>query len=223
MPRLARMVVPSIPHHITQRGARRQQTFFSDDDYRLYRSLLRDWCAKAGTEIWGWCLMPNHVHLILVPSHVDGLRAALGEAHRRYTRFVNLREDWRGHLWQERFASVPMDERHLHAAWRYVELNPVRAGLVKRPEDWLWSSARAHLTGQEDGLTALAPAAGRIADWRSYLGEGLEDEDRNAIRQGEKDGRPLGSAAFISELSSRTGYVAPSRNRGRPKINRDSN
>jgi putative transposase len=220
MPRMARLVVPTIPHHITQRGVRRQQTFFSDDDYRLYRSLLRDWCAKAATEIWGWCLMPNHVHLILVPSHVDGLRAALGETHRRYTRFINLREDWRGHLWQERFASVPMDERHLQAAWRYVELNPVRAGLVKRPEDWMWSSARAHLFGDDDGLTALAPAAGRIADWRSYLDQGLGDEDLNAIRQGEKDGRPLGSAAFKAELSARSGYMEPSRGRGRPRGNK---
>src|SRR3954463_8387521 len=145
MPRLARLVVPDFPHHVTQRGNRRLPTFFSDGDYALYRHLLRESCARAGTRIWAWCLMPNHVHLILVPESEDGLRAALAEAHRRYTRVVNEREGWRGHLWQSRFASFVMDEDWLIACARYVELNPVRAGLVARPEHWRWSSARAHL------------------------------------------------------------------------------
>src|SRR6185503_8599863 len=152
MPRLARLVVPDIPHHVTQRGNRRQPTFFSDEDYRLYLHLLGEWSRRAGTAVWAWCLMPNHVHLILVPSHEDGLRAALAEAHRRYTRRINAREDWRGHLWQSRFASFPMDEDHLLACARYVELNPVRAGLVARPEHWRWSSARAHLGLGRDGV-----------------------------------------------------------------------
>ena len=145
MPRTARLVVPGIPHHVTQRGNRRQPTFFRDEDYALYLRLLRHWTAQAGTRVWAWCLMPNHVHLILVPAHEYGLRAALGETHSRSTRHVNQREDWRGHLWQSRFASFPMDEEWLVACARYVELNPVRAGLAARPEDWRWSSARAHL------------------------------------------------------------------------------
>ena len=141
MARLARLVVPGHPHHVTQRGNRGQETFFGDDDYRSYLSLLAECCRKAGTEVWAYCLMPNHVHLVLVPSHEDGLRAALGETHRRYTRHVNLREDWRGHLWQARFHSFAMDENHLLACARLVELNPVRARLVQRPGDWRWSSA----------------------------------------------------------------------------------
>ena len=100
-------------HHVTQRGNRRQQVFFGDEDYRAYRALLAEGCAAAGVSVWGYCLMPNHVHLILVPSSADGLRAALAEAHRRYTRRVNFREGWRGYLWQGRFASVAMDEAHL--------------------------------------------------------------------------------------------------------------
>ena len=108
--------------------------FFDDGDYRAYRGLLAEYCAKAETQVWAYCLMPNHVHLILVPSHPDGLRAALGEAHRRYSRRINRRQDWQGHLWQERFRSFPLDETWLIAGARYVEQNPVRAGLVERPE-----------------------------------------------------------------------------------------
>ncbi len=96
MARLARIVIPGIPHHVTQRGNRRLPVFFEDSDYEAYLALLGEWCAKAGTPIWAYCLMPNHVHLILVPPDEGGLRAALGEAHRRYTRHVNAREDWRG-------------------------------------------------------------------------------------------------------------------------------
>ena len=217
MPRTARLVIPGIPHHVTQRGNRRQPTFFSDDDFRLYRHLLGESCAKAGTRIWAWCLMPNHVHLVLVPAHEDGLRAAIGEAHRRYTRFVNLREDWRGHLWQSRFASFPMDEAHLHACVRYVELNPVRAGLVRRPEEWRWSSARAHLGLDADRLTELSPMRERVADWSAYLEIGLRDDERDAIRAGERSGRPLGNAAFFARLAEELGEPLQPRPRGRPR------
>ncbi len=124
---------------------------------RAYRALLAEHCAADGVACWAYCLMPNHVHLILVPRDEDGLRAALGETHRRYTRHVNLREGWRGHLWQERFHSFPMDRGWLLAAARYVELNPVRARLVKRARDWPWSSARAHLAGRDDALVGTAP------------------------------------------------------------------
>ncbi|HYG29996.1 MAG TPA: transposase [Allosphingosinicella sp.] len=189
MPRLARTVVPGAPHHVTQRGNRRQPTFFSDADYALYLGLLRYWCSKARTQVWAWCLMPNHVHLILVPAHEDGLRAALGPAHRRYTWEINQREGWRGHLWQSRFASFPMAEAHVHACLRYVELNPVRARLAARPEDWRWSSARAHLGLGWDELTDLAAARERIDDWAAFLAQGLDDGDRDSIRAAELSGR----------------------------------
>ncbi|WP_223296636.1 transposase [Thiorhodovibrio frisius] len=145
MARLPRVVVPGLPHHVTQRGNRRQQTFFSDDDYTEYRRLLSLSCRACETRVLAYCFMPNHVHLILVPATEFGLRDALGEAHRRYTRMINFRQGWRGHLWQGWFHSFVMDERHLIAAARYVELNPVRARLCQRPEDWEWSSAQAHL------------------------------------------------------------------------------
>ena len=132
---MARLVIPGLPHHITQRGNRRQQTFFNDGDYAAYIELMAEWCREEGVEIWGYCLMPNHVHLIAVPKTEDGLRRAIGEAHRRYTRRINFREKWRGYLWQGRFASFIMDEPYLLAAARYVELNPLRAELVANALD----------------------------------------------------------------------------------------
>lgn len=189
MPRPARLVLPAIPHHVTARGARREPTFFSDDDYARYLALLRHGCAKAGTSVWAWCLMPNHVHLLLVPSRPEGLAAALGPTHRRYAWELNQRQDWCGAFWQGRFGSVPLDERRLHICFRYVELNPVRARLVDRPEGWRWSSARAHLGLAADPLTDLAPARERIDDWRAFLDEGLDPDDHAALRAAERTGR----------------------------------
>lgn len=157
MARLARVVIPGMPHHITQRGNRRQPTFFRDADFTAYLELMATWCEKQAVQVWAYCLMPNHVHLIAVPKRADGLRRAIGEAHRRYTRYVNFREGWRGHLWQGRFASYVLDESHLLAAARYVELNPVRAGLATAPSDYRWSSAWAHLKGKDDGLVRVSP------------------------------------------------------------------
>src|SRR5438105_2893425 len=125
MARIARVVAPYFPHHIIQRGNRRQKTFFNERDYHVYLSLMAEWTARLGVEIWAYCLMTNHVHLIAVPKNEMGLRTAIGEAHRRYTRHVNFREGWRGHLWQGRFASYPMEERYLLMAARYIEKNPV--------------------------------------------------------------------------------------------------
>ena len=154
-------------------------------------------CGKAGTAIWAWCLMPDHVHLVLVPAHADGLRAALGETHRRYTWAVNRREGWRGPLWQSRFSSFPMDEAHLLACVRYVELNPVRAGLVARPEQWRWSSARAHLGLAADRVTDLAPMRARVRGLaRAARVRARARASATLIRAAERSGRPLGSAAF---------------------------
>ena len=151
MARMARAVAPGFPpHHITQRGNRRQQTVFSDQDFKAYLALIAEWCENYRVEIWAYCLMPNHIHLIAVPETKDGLNLAVGEAHRRYTRMINFRECWRGHLWQGRFASFIMEERYLLACTRYIEYNSVRAGLVKCPEDWKWSSAGAHMDETDD-------------------------------------------------------------------------
>jgi putative transposase len=215
MARLARVVAAGVAHHVTQRGNRRQPVFFSDDDYAAYLDLLAEGCRAAGVEILAYCLMPDHVHLILVPSDPGGLRAALADAHRRYSRRVNLREGWRGYLWQGRFASVPMDEPHLLAAARYVELNPVRARLVKQARQWRWSSARAHLAGKDDGVVSVRPLLDRIEDWAGFLAKGLDKADHLAIQAAERTGRPLGSAAFVADLEQRLGRTLARQKPGR--------
>jgi putative transposase len=189
-----------MPHHITQRGNRRQQTFFCEDDYALYFDLICEWSAKHAVEIWAYCLMPNHVHLIATPQSEEGLRLALGETHRRYSRHINFRHDWRGHLWQGRYASYPMDERYFLAAARYVELNPVRARLATQPEDYRWSSAAAHLRGQDDKLVKVAPLLDIVGDWRPCLQLQPPPEEARSLRLHERTGRPLGGEGFVSKL-----------------------
>ena len=200
MARIARVVAPGYPHHVTQRGNRRQRVFFTDEDYLGYIGLMSEWCGKYGTETWAYCLMPNHVHLIVVPWSEDGLRKAIGEAHRRYTRMVNFREGWRGHLWQGRFASFPMDRTYVLAAARYVELNPVRAGLVRSPEEYQWSSAAAHLGGRDDQLVRVRSLLDMVGDWREFLQATANEELHSHIRRHETTGRPLGAKAFIQSL-----------------------
>jgi putative transposase len=205
MARMARVVIPGYPHHVTQRGNRRQTVFFSDADYLHYIDLMAEYTALSETEVWAYCLMPNHVHLVMVPKHEDGLRAALGEAHRRYTRRINFRNGWRGHLWQERFHSFVMDERYLLATVRYVELNPVKAKLCREPCDWPWSSARAHLEGKDGRLVNVRPMLERVRDWSSYLSSGDLVESDEVIERHTRTGRPLGSEAFVERLEVATG------------------
>jgi len=199
MARIARVIAPGIPHHVTQRGNRRQQTFFCDADYQAYVDLMAEWCARCRVEIWAYCLMPNHVHLIAVPETEDGLARAIGEAHRRYTRRINFREDWKGHLWQERFASFPMDEGYLLAAARYVEMNPVAAGIVARPGEYQWSSAQAHLTAQDDKLVRVEPLLSMIGNWKRILSLSTEEE-MDTFRKHERTGRPLGREIFVEQI-----------------------
>lgn len=200
MPRIARVIAPGIPHHITQRGNRRMQTFFGDKDYKAYVDIMAEWCFKYSVQIWAYCLMPNHVHMIAVPKTEDDLRRAIGEAHRRYTRLINFREGWRGHLWQGRFASFPMDERYLLAATRYVELNPVRARLVDDPAKWRWSSTVAHLTGKDDDFVSVTPLLDLVGDWREFIYSHGVGRDFEMIRKHERTGRPLGSTGFIEKI-----------------------
>jgi putative transposase len=216
MARLARLVVPGLPHHVTQRGNRRQQTFFNDDDYAAYIELMADWCEDRSVEVWAYCLMPNHVHLIVMPTSEDGLARAIGEAHRRYTRRINFREKWRGYLWQGRFASFVMDEPHLLAAARYVELNPVRAGLVEDAVQWRWSSAKSHLSGRDDRLVRVAPLLAMIADWRGFLNSAIGEEGLRDLREHGRTGHPLGDAVFVDRLERTVGRVLRPKSPGRP-------
>ena len=196
-----------MPHLVTQRGNRREQTFFGDDDYAAYLELMAQWCGEQGVRIWAYCLMPNHVHLIAVPKSEEALGRAVGEAHRRYTRRINSREGWRGHLWEGRFSSFVMNKPSLLAAARYVERNPVRAGLVRTARYWRWSSARAHLSGQDDALVTVAPLLAMAGDWRGLLRRALPEEELEALRKHDRTGRPLGDARFLGRLEKRLGRV----------------
>lgn len=215
MARLPRIVIPGYPHHVTQRGNRRSQTFFEDSDYELYKSLLSEAARKAEAEIWCYCLMPNHVHMIIVPSDEDGLRRTFADAHRRYTGYVNARMQETGHLWQGRFGSVVMDEEHLAHAVRYVSMNPVRAKLVERAEDWRWSSVASHLSGQNDELVKVSPVLDRYGDFAVFL---AQDDDSSvafrSLRQSETTGRPLGSEEWMDKVSSMAGRDLRPKKRG---------
>lgn len=215
MARIARIVVPGLPHHVTQRGVRRMDIFTQKSDSADYLELLKANCKKAGTEILAYCLMPNHVHFVMVPSHEDGLRAALGETHRQYTRMINFRDECRGHLWQERFHSFVMDESSLLSCVKYVELNPVRAGLVDKPQKWLWSSARAHLEGKNDGIVKVKSMLDLVPDWQNFLDEGVSDVELERIYKHKSTGRPLGNDKWLEDLENKTGRVLKKQKPGR--------
>ena len=220
MARLARVVIPHLPHHVTQRGNGRAKTFFCDDDYQVYLDLLHKHCTEAEVSIWAWVLMPNHVHLILTPRDADGIRRALSKVHRTYAGQVHERLQRSGHFWQGRFGCVPMDEAHLAAALRYIALNPVRARLAKRAVDWRWSSVHDQLSRKRSRrLTDTAPVRERYPDFAALIEAG-EDEDLSmALRRAETVGRPLGDTAFLEALERQTGRTLRPAKRG-PKPQR---
>lgn len=206
MARLARVMVEDWPFHLTHRGNHRQQLFRSDDDRRAYLGFLRHFAEKFGMSIWAYCLMGNHVHLIAVGRDRHSIARALGNTHRACSRVQNRECSVTGHLWANRFFSTAVDEPHLWAAVRYVELNPVRAGLVGRAIDYPWSSARDHAGLRESPLLDPGrPFPGPIGDWATWLKAGLEDDTAQRLRANTSTGRPTGSDAFVRELESRLG------------------
>jgi|TARA_R110002049_G_scaffold65445_7_gene171883 putative transposase len=218
MARLSRIVIPGLPHHVTQRGNRRSRTFFCDRDYALYKHLLSEAAVKAACEIWCYCLMPNHVHIIIAPSHEDGPRATFADAHRCYTGYINAQMRVTGHLWQGRFGSVVMDEDHLAHAVRYVSMNPVRARLVEQAQDWPWPSVKAHLAGVDDGLVKVGPVLERYGAFQNFLGEGdCTGEVYRQLRQSETTGRPLGNDAWIEQIEAQSGRSLKPKKRGPKK------
>jgi putative transposase len=215
MARIARFVVPGAPHLVTQRGHRGERVFFEDGDYRLYRGLMAQAAERAAARVWAYCLMPDHVRVILTPSDPDGIRRTFADLHRRYTNHINIRHGWTGHLWQGRFASAPVDEDHLIAAIRYVALDPVRAGMVQRAWDWPWSSVRAHLAGRDDGVVEVAPVLSRVSGFATFLGAAVDQEAAfEALRRSQTTGRPAGSAQWIADLERSSGRAVAPRKRG---------
>jgi len=219
MPRHARAVFPGIPHHVTQRGNQRRDTFYESGDGLAYLSLLREHTHRHSIEVVAYCLMPNHVHLVLVPSTTEGLHRALKPIHGRYAQRVNRMRQQVGHLWQNRYFSSPLDSNHFANAVRYVELNPVRAGLSRRAEDYAWSSAAAHCGLMHDPVVDERPRSSifkGVDDWSGWLASGVPDECVKLIRQNERQNLPCGSMEFVARLERIAGRSLTFRAQGKP-------
>ncbi len=202
MARIARVVAPEFPHHIIQRGNRRQKVFFNDGDYKEYLRLLNDYSLRFKVDILAYCLMPNHVHLIAIPQRDGSLAQAIGETHRNYTRFINFREKWRGYLWQGRFSSYVLDERYLLAVTRYILLNPMKAGIVKKPWDYKWASTQHHMRLKNSFLVKDGLLRELIGNWKDFFNTSLDNDDVGLVQLHERTGRPLGDDSFIDKLET---------------------
>lgn len=219
MPRIARIIAPGYPHHITQRGNNRATVFFDDEDRRTYLHLLAGYAEKHALQIWAYCLMDNHVHILAVPATELSLARGIGLTNQVYTQYLNRKHDQSGRLWQNRFFSCIVEQdRHLWAVARYIERNPLKSGLARRPEDYLWSSARAHILGEKDpflapGAPLLTPKKRKV--YAEFLGAPDQKLD-DAIRSSTKTGRPFGSERFIDRLEMQIRQPLRPRKPGRP-------
>lgn len=226
MARRLRFVVPGVPHHVTQRGNRRTQVFFSDADRQTYLAWLRVECSQHGVAILAYCLMPNHIHLVAVPAERGSLSHVLKELHMRYAQRLNRLRKLSGHTWQGRYFSAALDEQYFWAAMRYVERNPVEAGLVERAEDYPWSSARAHCIGIWDPVLTMDPKwlaqLNSVRDWAAWLGAGASASDTATLRHQTARGLPCGSREFVEQLERQTGRRLQQGRTGRPPRRQES-
>jgi putative transposase len=221
MPRIARVVFPGVPHHVTQRGNRREQVFFVDTDRYAYLNCFRKYADRHDLDVLAYCLMPNHVHMVVVPATGHALHRAMKPLHMRYAQHFNRVRRLSGRVWQGRYFSSPLDETYLWNAIRYVELNPVRAKLTNRAEDYPWSSAAGHCGLRLDSLLTSKPWWRRqvegIGDWSGWLAAGDESESLAVLRRNTVKGLPCGSPSFIDALERATGRQILQRPQGRPR------
>jgi len=192
-----------VPHHVTQRGNNRQRVFFERGDNARYLDLLHEHARRQGVEVIAYCLMPNHIHLVMVPPDPKSLHAVLKPVHGQFAQRVNRMRSRRGHLWQDRFFSSPLDASYLLNAVRYVELNPVRANMITSAEDYPWSSAAAHCGLTSDPLVVPKPcsiAFAAIDDWSRWLAEGLAADIITELRRNTGQNLPCGSDEFVIQL-----------------------
>ena len=207
---------------MTQRGVQRREVFFSDEDRLRYLEFVREAAERFGVTFWSWCLMTNHLHFVAVPQGEKSLALCFGKAHTQYTRMVNFRNGWRGHLWQERFGSSPMDEPFTYHAVRYVLRNPVRAGIVRLPWRYESSSAAFHV-GEKKTDPLVKPNKEldeMVGNWQEYLVEPDADEVLCRLRSETAVGRPLGEAAFVQKLEEDLDRFLTRRPPGRPRKRR---
>lgn len=218
MARQARITLANTPHHVSQRGNRGEPVFFERTDFETYKTLMAEQCAAHDVSIWAYCLLPNQVHMIACPQKADNLGRAIGEAHRRYTRYINEKKDWRGHLFQDRFYSCALDETAVIDAGHFIETLPVVAGIAPRPENYLWSSAKAHLQDRDDNLLLkYKPLTGTMGDWAGFLAMPLPRKIMDEITLHLQTGRPRGSDQFLSDIERSLGKRVRALPVGRPK------
>lgn len=221
MSRIARVVAVGLPHHITQRGNYQQAVFHEEADRRQYLWWIRNYSIKYGLSILAYCLMQNHVHFIAIPSKLDSLAKTFNAAHMCYSQYVNEKLKQKGHLWQGRFYSCVLDESHLILAARYIERNPVRAGIIEKPWQWFWSSAIEHIDRKAMGIIKLGNLLEIIgmshSSWKEYIDKQEEEGLLQHIRKYTIKGCPLGTSAFVEKLELETGRRLRALPVGRPK------
>ena len=222
MPRISRAIAVGYPHHITQRGNYRQKVFVEEEDYRRYLELLSRYSKQHDFDVWAYCLMPNHVHIVGVPWADDSLANVFRNVHMLYSQYFNRKADVVGHLWQGRFYSCVLDERHLYAAVRYVELNPVRAGLVASALDYPWSSTNYHVNGGDDRVISGHCLLDEIIpDWHAFLREPQDTDAQDDLVKSTKTGRPCGTDDFKAQLEKLLGRRFTPRSPGRPRVGKN--
>ena len=215
MPRIKRIVIPNIPHHITQRGVRSMNIFYKHEDYEYYKELLLTQSKLHNLKIISYCLMTNHIHIIAIPKNKNSLSKAIGETHRLYTRKINFEQKVKGHLFQERFYSTPLDEEHFLFALKYVEQNPVKAFMVKFPWDYKYSSAKYRLNLiKEDKLLSNYKPIDNIVNYKEFLNETTNDK---IIQEKTRTGKPCGDEKFYDKIKLLTGVDYKNKKAGRPK------
>jgi putative transposase len=220
MPRHRRIIFPGVPYHVTQRGNYREQVFLSRGDPEAYLGLLHAYAKRFGVLIFAYCLMPNHVHLIVIPQNNDGMPRALRAVHCQYAQRIHRMRAVTGHLWQGRYNSCALDSAHFLNAIRYVELNPVRPGRVARPEDYPWSSAAAHCGLRLDPMLEPAQSSALlrgIKDWSGWLAQGVPQDCLTRLRRNVPGNLPCGSDEFVTTLEKSTGRCLRHRTRGGQK------
>jgi putative transposase len=217
MTRPPRCVVPRCAHHVRERGVRKQPIFHEDSDYLVYIRSLKEACTEYLVRIWAYALMTNHVHLIAVPEGEKSISLALHDAHTKYSAYFNGKYGFVGHVWQSRPDMCAMDDDHMWNAIRYVERNPVRAGLVVRAEDYLWSSAAAHGGIRDDLLLSNDLPSNVVSDWSTWLKIDHTEDEKRSIRLHTSTGRPWCRPDMLVQLEKITGRSLRLQRRGRPK------
>jgi len=219
MPRIARVCAEGHPHHITQRGNNKEQTFFDDEDRQFYLDALQRYKDRHGMKILAYCLMENHIHILAMPERETSLARGIGGTNLLYTQYINRKYKRSGRLWQNRFfSSVVEKEPYLWAVMRYIEQNPVRVNLVKKAEDYKWSSARAHLAGIKDDVLSADSQFNEkeIKSYREFIRRDDTETD-GAVRRATSTGRPLGSEGFVKKLEKILKRDLLPKKGGRPK------